>query len=187
MSSASLTQPNCAYSHFEPFQRLVQQQNRVSFMIRPKLGTEGRASPSQHLRDTVRCANAKECAWDCSWNCLYFRMGLRETVGNDAICGGVKRQSDVRARNLEINGRASGDAVMPIHDAIVASVDGGLKHRLGHLAVEGKATPAGAHRGVASWQYARPMLCQYPLAYGFCGAQDGLVSDIAAKRRGERD
>ena len=91
------------------------------------------------------------------------------------------------AGNLEVNVRISGEAVVPIDDSVVASVDGGLHHRVGHIASQRIEKVAGAAAGVASGKYVLTMFFEDVPADGLRRMQHGSMCDSAAERCGQAD
>src|SRR5690348_17756966 len=77
--------------------------------------------------------------------------GLRhgEALGDERVRQGIEGHSDVSSRNLKIDFRIPGYAIAPVHEAIVAGVDGGLQYRLWNSAPQRVDEIAGASAGVA--------------------------------------
>src|SRR5215831_9484527 len=83
----------------------------------------------------------------------HLLAGLRKAIGNDGVRGRIEGKANMRAGNLEVDVGISREAVVPIDDAVAASVDGCLHHRVWYAAAQRIEKVASAAAGVAGGKH----------------------------------
>jgi hypothetical protein len=112
-------------------------------------------------------------------------MSFRKALGDDNIRRRIERHPDVRARDFKIGPRIHSHAMLPIHDAILARVNRGLKHGVWNIALQRINKITGAAPGVALRQHSAAMLLQDTQADGFGGIENRPTGHGASNRGGQ--
>lgn len=89
--------------------------------------------------------------------------------------------------DFDVDLRVHGSAVTPIHDSIVARVDGSFEHRVGHSATQRIDEVAGAASGIAVGKNAAAMFLKNPETNRFCRVKDRSIGESASDGSGKRD
>src|SRR5665811_954621 len=89
--------------------------------------------------------------------------------------------------DFKVRVEVSGQAITPVHDAIVARVDGSLQHRFRNAAAKGIKKVTGTTTGVAGRHHGFAAFLQNPFAHRVRSLQHGAMHDGTAEWRSQGD
>ena len=107
-------------------------------------------------------------------------MGSRKPLGDNRISRRIERHSDVSAGHFDIDVGVIRLAVVPVHDAVMAGIDGGLGDRVWNLPPKGIQKTAGTLPGIATGKHAISVLLKNPKTNGLRRAEDGPIGGSSA-------